>query len=261
VSAVFAGLAVVLTVAACSPGLATASHPASGGASTAKYTVKTTIDGLTTLPGRVHWQAFPSVPPADVFAVDFLIDNRLGWTERVTPYFYGNDGNWLVTSFLSPGVHRFTVRVTTFSRHTATDTVQASVTSPAAPPAALAGTWKRVVTPAEVTEATVGGATPAGLWRLQISSVGWQLHDPNGGVLLFDVGYRPHVDLQMRPAIDYPPYPQNDQGGFCTDTDPQWTWTYSAADGGTTLTLRPVGHDPCPDRAAILAGTWIRTGA
>lgn len=66
---------------------------------------------------------------------------------------------------------------------------------------------------------------------------------------------------QMRPAIDYPAYPQNDQGGFCEDTDPQWAWTYSAADGNKALILHPAGHDPCGDRAAILAGTWARTSS
>ena len=40
------------------------------------------------------------------------------------------DGNWLVTSFLKPGAHTFTVRVITSGGNTATDTVQASVTVP-----------------------------------------------------------------------------------------------------------------------------------
>ena len=60
----------------------------------------------------------------------------------------------------------------------------------------------------------------------------------------------------MRPAIEYPPYPNGNNGGFCQDTDPLWAWTYSVGDNGKTLTLRPVGHDPCGDRIAILAGRW-----
>ena len=64
----------------------------------------------------------------------------------------------------------------------------------------------------------------------------------------------------MRPTIEYPPYPNSIGGGFCYEPDPLGTWTYSAADGGKTLTLRPASHDPCPDRTAILAGTWTRTG-
>jgi hypothetical protein len=220
-----------------------------------------TLDRLTALPLRIHWQAFPGVPPADVSEVDFLIDGRLGWVEHVTPYFYGNDGNWLVTSFLAPGVHTFTVRVITTGGHTATDTVRASASPPSAPPAGLTGTWTRVVTPAEVKKATVGpGATPTGRWQLQVGPVGWQLHDPTGGGLLFDVGYRPGGNMQMRPTIEYPPYPNKNGGGFCTDTDPLWAWTYSIGDGGKRLTLRPVGQDPCPDRTAILAGTWTRVG-
>jgi hypothetical protein len=42
-------------------------------------------------------------------------------------------------------------------------------------------------------------------------------------------------------------------------TDPLWTWTYSVTGHGKTLTLRSVGHDPCSDRVAILAGTWTTT--
>jgi hypothetical protein len=90
--------------------------------------------------------------------------------------------------------------------------------------------------------------------------VGWQLRDPGGGGLLFDVGYRPGGRLQMRPAIEYPPYPNGNSGGFCQDTDPLSAWTYSVGDRGGTLALRPAGHDPCGDRIAILAGTWNRAG-
>lgn len=144
--------------------------------------------------------------------------------------------------------------------HTSTDMVKALVSPPAAAPPSLAGTWTRAVTPADMRKATSGQPPPPGRWRPQIGPSGWQLHDPTGGGLLFDVGYQPGGDLQMRPAIDYPPYPQNDQGGFCTDTDPLWSWTYPAADGGRTLTLHPAGHDPCGDRIAILAGTWKRVG-
>lgn len=86
-----------------------------------------TLNGYSALPHLIHWQAFPSVAAVDVSEVDFLIDGRLGWVERNTPYFYGNDGNWLVTSFLTPGEHTFTVRVITANGQTATDTVQASV--------------------------------------------------------------------------------------------------------------------------------------
>jgi hypothetical protein len=223
--------------------------------------VTSTLDRHTTLPIRIHWQAFPSASAMDVSEVDFLIDGKLGWVEHKTPYFYGSDGNWLVTSFLTPGEHSFTVRVITTDGHTATDTVKASVTTPPAPPTALrGGTWTRQVTAADVRKATSGQPPPFGSWRLRIETTGWQLHDPTGGGLLFDVGYGPAGSLQMRPTIEYPPYPNSSNGGFCQDTDPLWAWTYSVGGNGKTLTLRPVGRDPCGDRIAILAGTWTWAG-
>lgn len=39
--------------------------------------------------------------------MDFLIDGHQLWVEHNTPYFYGDDGNYLVTSFLKPGKHIF----------------------------------------------------------------------------------------------------------------------------------------------------------
>jgi hypothetical protein len=137
---------------------------------------------------------------------------------------------------------------------------QASRSASSAPPALGGVTWTRSVTPADVSGATSGQPPPVGRWLLSTGSVGWQLRDPTGGGLLFDVAYGPGARLQMRPVIEYPPYPNANNGGFCADTDPLWSWTYSVGSGGATLTLRPSGHDPCGDRAAVLAGTWKRTG-
>jgi hypothetical protein len=246
-------LAAAALAAGCSSGQAGAPSPSKPAA---RLTVTSTLDGHAVLPPRIHWQAFSNAPAAHVAKVDFLIDGELGWEETSSPYFYGRDGNWLVTSFLRAGQHTFTVRVITTDGHMATKTVKASVTAPAAPPAALAGTWTRVVTPADVTKSTSNEPPPAGRWRLQIGPTGWQLHDPHGGGQLFDVGLEPAGRVQMRPTIEYPPYPNSNMGGFCADTDPLWTWTYSVAGHGKTLTMRPVGQDPCGDRGAILAGTW-----
>jgi hypothetical protein len=266
---VSAAVLLVLALAACSSSAGAASSgpaaPAkaiSSSASSPMLTVASTLDGHTTLPLRTHWQAFPSGPAADVSEVDFLIDGRLGWVEHNAPYLYGDDGNWLVTSFLSPGEHTFTVRVITTDGYTATDTVKTSVTTPPAPPPALSGiTWERQVTLADVLKSTSGQPPPPGRWRLRINRMGWQLHDPTPGGSwgLFDVLYQPGGRLQMRPTIEYPPYPNSNNGGFCQDTDPLWAWAYSVGDGNT-LTLHPLGQDPCGDRIAILAGKWTRTG-
>lgn len=129
-------LALAMLAAGCSSASA-GGHAASAAGSSARLTVTSTLDRHTALPHRIHWQAFPTAPASDIAKVDFLIDGKLGWVEHVTPYFYGNDGNWLVASFLTPGEHTFTVRAITANGHTATDTVRASVTAAPAPPPAL----------------------------------------------------------------------------------------------------------------------------
>lgn len=238
--------------------LAAACGASAGPSNGASLKVTSTLDGHTALPLRIHWVA--SVSGGAVSEVDFLIDGQLGWVEHVTPYFYGDDGNWLVTSFLKPGRHIFTVRALGVGQQVATDTVQATTLAPPPPPAALAATWTRTVTPADVELATSGMPPPPGKWELRIDPMGWQTLDPTTTTQwgLFDVAYNADGMLQMRPTIEYPPYPNYNQGGFCADTDPLWAWTYSVGGDGSTLTLQPVGHDSCGDRIAILSGTWTR---
>src|SRR5712692_1085654 len=83
-------------------------QPSSLSTSPQPISVTSTLDRQTALPHRILWEATPSVP--EVSEVDFLIDGTLGWVEHYVPYVYGDDGNWLVTSFLKPGEHTFTVR-------------------------------------------------------------------------------------------------------------------------------------------------------
>jgi hypothetical protein len=249
--------AMVLFATGCSSS-ATLTHTATP--SPTPVVITSTLAGLSSLPLRIHWEAMPSVPVARVSEVDFLIDGVLGWVEHQPPYVYGDDGNWLVTSFLMPGTHLFTVRVVTTSGQSATSSEQLSVGAPPAPPTAFEGTWVRTVTPADVTKANSGMPPPAGHWELTIDRVGWKLLDPTGGELLFDVGYLSEGTLEMRPTIEYPPFPNPNNGGFCADTDPIFNWTVAFGSGGRTLTLHPEGHDPCGDRIAILEGTWSRVG-
>jgi hypothetical protein len=247
--AVVAGL-----VAACSSPSAPAGT--SGTASAAPIGVTSTLAGQSSPPLRVPWEALPSVPAAQVSEVDFLIDGRLGWVERKAPYVYGNDGNWLVTSFLTPGQHAFTVRVITAAGHSATSTVNAMVAAPPAPPPGLAGTWARAVTPDDVKKASSGSPPPAGDWKLTIAPVGWEPIDPQGNRGLFDVRYQSAAAVEMRPTIEQPPFPNSNNGGFCADTDPMSTWAVVIGARGKTLSLHPAGHDPCGDRAAVLEGVW-----
>jgi len=185
-------LALAMLAAGCSSASA-GGHPASPAVSSARLTVTSTLDGHTALPQRIHWQAFPR-PSAGVTEVDYLIDGKQLWVERHTPYFYGSDGNYLVTTFLTPRAHAFTVRAVYTNGHTATDTVTATVTAAPPQPTALAGTWKGFVKQGPAGSCTSNsGQTipcpPGGDWRLVISPIGWQVYDMSGGGGLYDVVY------------------------------------------------------------------------
>src|SRR5581483_7794604 len=107
--------------------------------------VASTLDGKTVLPHRIHWLGLPALPQTQVREVDFLIDARVRWIEHGAPYSYGDDGGYLVTSWLAPGRHRFTIRVRSTDGRTGTDTVLARVLPAPPPPTQLAGTWQRDV--------------------------------------------------------------------------------------------------------------------
>lgn len=241
-------------VATCAVSAALAAHAAQ------PVLVRSSLDGKRVLPVRIHWVAKPAVAAARVREVDFLIDGRLGWVEHKAPYVYANDGNWLVTSFLSPGKHRFTTRVITGSGARGEKTVIARVVAAPAPPAGIAGNWKRTMTAADAKKATSSQPPPPGVWKLHITAKGWAMTDPEGGGGLFDVVYRSAGKLQMRPTIETPPFPNPANGGFCDDTDPLWLWTETITGDGKSMELNPAGHDPCGDRTAILQGTWTRIG-
>ena len=123
---------------------------ATAGASTrGPFKVASTLDGKTVLPHRIHWVALPTLP-AQIKEVDFLIDGKVAWIEHGAPYVYSdNDGphrGYLVTSWLSPGKHRFSVRAHAGDGLDAEDTVVAGVGQPPEVPADLAGTWRRTIT-------------------------------------------------------------------------------------------------------------------
>jgi hypothetical protein len=254
----------VLALAACAHGVATAGHPASSAANPAAssatsggLSVTSTLDGRSALPHRIHWQAFPNGPSADVSEVDFLIDGKLDWVEHKAPYYYGDDGNYLVTSFLAPGQHAFTVRAISATGQTATDTVRAQVSSAPTPPAALEGTWQRF----QVS----GGASgpPAGMWRLVISSVGWRINDPGGGSNLLDVAYLSPGLLEIRQGMFTSLDESQNGNGWCNDAPgPTIGLRYSVV--GKTLIFTPVGPLGCDGTDYVTGpgwhGNWIRTG-
>ncbi len=102
-----AGIVVVCLVAV-------ASAAARSGAGDAEpFVVGSTLDGKNVLPHRIRWVGRPKLPASQISKVEFIIDGKVRWVEQNPPYTYGDDSNWLVTSWLSPGRHRFTVRAKT----------------------------------------------------------------------------------------------------------------------------------------------------
>jgi hypothetical protein len=229
-----------------------AASSALAGSDPKRFTVTSTLGGKHVLPQRIRWIAHPHIASTQVAQVDYFIDGHRAWTEHDAPYFYGgNDGrrsNWLVTSFLKPGMHRFAVRVVTLTGRKATDTVKARVVAASAPPAKLAGTWTRIVTADDLKKGPPG--PPPGRWTITITSVGWAA----GPGDTFDVRYLANGNVVMGPEIVTP---KQQTGAFC-GVDPLHTWTVTLSTDDQSMKLDPVGHDNCGDRVAIMQGTWTR---
>ncbi len=255
------GFTVLVTVlaAACSSGggpSAPAVTAQTSSRSSAPPSVTSTLDGHSALPHRIHWQAFPSVPAADITEVDYLIDGRVLWVEHNTPYFYGSDsgnyGNYLVTSFLTPGPHQFTVKLVTVDGKTASNTVTATVPAAPAPPTALAGTWWSFQ-----EQGPLGSnAPPTGYWRLIISKVGWQIYDTAGTGDLLDVAYLSADLLEVRTGMATG-HPNYDLNGWC-DNDPgqpvRYRWSVTPAG----LSLHFAGGNACPGFNGFMTSAWTR---
>jgi hypothetical protein len=245
-------VAVSLVLAGCSsagPGSASAGPPASAppsspsvAASGTELSVASTLVGLTELPHRIHWEATPVGSAAEV---DFLIDGQLAWVEHNAPYFYGDDGNWLVTSFLTPGPHAFVTKAVAPGGQTATETVNATVAVAPAPPADIAGRWSRSTT----------GST-SGVWSVNINSIGWLFDDPQGGGQSQDVEYPAKGKMITHASIAEPPFPNPRNGAFCGDPiDPDGTFSYTVSADGSTLTV--TADTPVCYQDAF-EGTWTK---
>jgi hypothetical protein len=237
------------TLAGCS-GTGTTSAPsepsASPSASGSAFGVISTLHGLTALPRRVHWEATPRGSAGGVKEVDFLIDDQLAWVEHNAPYFYADDGNWLVTSFLEPGAHTFVTKAITPDGRTAVETVTATVEAAPPAPAAIAGRWSK----------TMEGDDP-GVWHVTINTVGWLFDDPHSGGQNQDAEYPTSAKVEIHPAIVEPSLGEYNRGGaFCGDPiDPDGVFSYSVSKDGKSLTLTadaPVCYQ------GLIEGTWSR---
>ena len=105
--------------------------------------VTSSLDGKTVLPQRSRWLVHPGIPVSSVREVDYLIDGKLSWVERSSPYYFGGDDNgadpgYLITTWIGAGRHVFTSRVVGIDGKATTDVVTARVRAAAPPPTTLA---------------------------------------------------------------------------------------------------------------------------
>jgi hypothetical protein len=216
------------------------------------FTVSSTLSRVRLLPHRIHWLGKPSLTPARIREVDFLIDRRRVWVEHHAPYSFGYDGNYLVTSWLKAGAHTFTVVAVATNGRRATVSSRARTSAPKPPPAALAGSWRR-----RISAAAAGGAGRAGIWTLTVDRVGWRLLDPSRrqGALI-DVAYLSQHILEARGGIATRNQDPRENNPWCDEPfqPVRYHWHVAA----NRLTLRLAGPMRCDGQSRVWAGTWRR---
>ena len=234
------------------------------------FTIRSSLDGKAVLGHRVRWIAYPSAPVLFP-GVEFLIDGKLVFANRLEPFAFADDGRdeasgttktgYLVTTWLAPGTHRFTVRakaIVAGTRTTAEKTVTARVAAPPRPPAQLAGTWQRQLDSAVPPDPDrlYGSVTAQpGTYRMVVDRRFIRLTGPAPGNAKVDYGAGPRT-LTIRGSV-WTGDPA--EGAICDPWGPDATYAWSVSD--VTLTLELAGKpDACKQRGAILTGEWTRVG-
>jgi hypothetical protein len=277
---------VCLAVLAAAP--AAAAPAAAASASAASLKVASSLDGKTVLPHRIPWVAFMSIPETQISQVDYLIDAKLRWVGHGSAakytgsslYYstYSDTGGYLVTSWLAPGLHRFTVRVVALDGQTASDTVVARVLPAPIPPAALAGSWQRTINTAAAPAPGSSGNptdtyTPDGTYTITFSrkwiedhvagkfTISGSINGNTGAGEEYLSDWTPGPkSFHVQGAVSIQPFDSNtDQlgGWWCNPGGPgaNYSWTVH----GNVLTLGPIGgKDACGIRGFIWTGTWAR---
>lgn len=255
--------------------------PLNASAGNQPFKVTSSLDGKAALPHRSIWIGYPSLPSSKVASVEFIVDGKMRWTEHGAPYVFAGDDagknrGYFVTSWLTPGNHRFAVRVTATDGGTATDEFTARVLPPPIPPSALAGSWQRTVasTSGAPAAGTAGNPTgsfvPTGTFRLTFESRWIRDNFPGKFVLpasnktghgfIFLSDYTADASrIHVVGEVIFHPLDNNkaEGGSWCYNSGPPADYNWSVS--GDTLTLAPVGgKDKCGIRGFIWAGDWTR---
>ncbi|MEY2513667.1 MAG: hypothetical protein QOJ89_1025 [bacterium] len=257
VISMLSAVAVAALAAGC--GSSTPDRPKSA-AATPVHVVSSISSGAT-LSSAVAWSAtVAGSGAATITSVDFLIDGRVRHTELKVPYDFNEDGNGLAPWLLSAGKHRLAVRAHATNGTTAGAASEVTVQLPPKLPAALAGTFRRHVSTADIKRTQAhrpsGDETPTGTWTLHIHRSGIiRFDDPIGGSGAQAVGSAsPHTLTLYGPPNWLLPAEQ--QGGFCGH-EPRGAYRWSV--NGRRLVLHSINDARCADRDATFTGTWTRT--
>ena len=204
----------------------------------------------TSPPDPLAREAEPA--PSKIREVAFLIDGRRSWVERHAPYSYGYDGNYLVTSWMKPGLHTFTVVAVATNGRRATISSRARTSAPKPPPAALAGSWHRRISVAEA-----GAAGRSGLWTLVVDSVGWRFFDPTRGRgALVDVAYLSAETVEARGGIATRDHHPRENNPWCDEPFQPVRYRWHVT--GVRLSLALAEPSRCDGQSRVWAGTWTR---
>lgn len=235
------------------------------------FTMTTTLDGRRVLPVRTRWIASTSLPAAEVRRVAFLIDGRVRWLSTRPPFNYGSpDGGdetgFLITTWLSPGTHRFVARATAVNGTTASATTIARVQRSPDPPRELRGRWMRIVSQSDLAKSDPrwGGSPPPGRWTLIFDHIGLYHLGPGGGGVVDEFTAARHT-LEVFAPIQQSPFVGGHSGtrrfggeiggDDCSFAGP--FGTYRRRVEGRSLVLSAF-REGCGQRRAILDGRWRR---
>ena len=251
----------VLALTGCgSASKSPAATPTAGGTPSngPKLSVSSSITDGAHLVAPLPWSA--SVTGEDVTAVDFLIDGKVLWTEQNTPYFFNDDNNLLPPWLLGPGAHTLTVRASSPSGATASQTSHVTVSAAPKVPRVLLATFQRKLTQADLNSTSSipgydpNSHPPLGTWTIRPeSNYLIALGDPTkppGENETFAASASGDLTL-AGPANWLTPHDL--QGGLC---EPAPADHYHWAVKGRALVI--TGGTNCPNRKALFDGTWVR---
>jgi hypothetical protein len=243
----------------------------------AAWKVTSTLDGKKLLGRRVAWIATtPGLPRSELKSggIGFLIDGKIVSFTDEQPYTFPDHGGYLVTTWLKPGTHTFTVRAHAKDGRIMEDNVTASVVAAPPVPAALAGTWVRTVTDTSAAPKPAPNTTPVptGTYKLVFDPRWVQTRFPGtylgkasfktGNGFIIDNDWTPGAkSFQALGGVQFKVLQDSDaEGGrWCDAGGPVASYTWSVS--GNTLTLTPIGGtDACASRGVVWAGQWTRVG-